>query len=191
MSPEWLTAIGTLGTFLVIAASAGAALFQLRHMRSSNQIVALNEVRETIESAQFQAALRFVSDDFQRLMQDPNARKNMVGGRDSPLALEFEQARLVANFFESTGEFIKRGIIDREIACDLWSGVVLRNWGYLEPFVTNLRIARDNPGLFTSFEFWASISRDWREKHAQGTFPPGVERMPHSEPWPEVVEKLR
>jgi hypothetical protein len=33
LSPEWLTAIGTIGTFVVIAASAAAALFQLRHMR--------------------------------------------------------------------------------------------------------------------------------------------------------------
>ena len=60
MSPEWLTAVGTLGTFVVIAASAIAALLQLRHMRGSNQIIALNEVRETIESPAFQAAERFV-----------------------------------------------------------------------------------------------------------------------------------
>lgn len=53
MSPEWLTAIGTIGTFVVIAALAAAALFQLRHMRGSNQIMALTEVRETVESADF------------------------------------------------------------------------------------------------------------------------------------------
>ena len=43
MSAEWFTAIGTLGTFVVITVSAIAALMQLRHMRGSNQIIALNE----------------------------------------------------------------------------------------------------------------------------------------------------
>jgi hypothetical protein len=58
MSAEWVTAIGTIGTFVVIAASAVAALVQLRHMRGSNQIAALNELRETMESESFQSDLR-------------------------------------------------------------------------------------------------------------------------------------
>jgi hypothetical protein len=48
MSAEWVTAIATSVTALVIASSAAAALFQLRHMRGSNQIVALTELRETL-----------------------------------------------------------------------------------------------------------------------------------------------
>jgi hypothetical protein len=58
MSAEWVTAIGTIGTFVVIAASAVAALVQLRHMRGSNQIAALNELRETMESESFHSDLR-------------------------------------------------------------------------------------------------------------------------------------
>ena len=73
MSPEWLTAIGTLGTFVVIAASAVAALMQLRHMRAGNQIVALNEARETIESPAFQETLLFTRELPQRLT-DPEVR---------------------------------------------------------------------------------------------------------------------
>lgn len=38
MSAEWVTAIATAGTFVVIAASAIAALLQIRHMRSGNAI---------------------------------------------------------------------------------------------------------------------------------------------------------
>src|SRR5437868_1592391 len=116
MSPEWLTAIGTIGTFVVIAASAAAALFQLRHMRGSNQILALTEVRETIESANFQAAELFISSLTKRF-DDPAVREGLL----APFfPLEFQPVRYVANFFETFGAFVKNGIIDQSLACDLW-----------------------------------------------------------------------
>jgi hypothetical protein len=46
MSTELLNSIATLGTFVVIAATALAALVQLRHMRGSNQIAALSDLYE-------------------------------------------------------------------------------------------------------------------------------------------------
>jgi hypothetical protein len=60
MSLELVNTFATLGTFSVIAATAIAAIVQLRHMRGSNQIVALNELRETTETAEFRAAQLFV-----------------------------------------------------------------------------------------------------------------------------------
>ena len=47
MSLELANTLATLGTFVVIAATAIAAILQLRHARTSNQIAALNELRET------------------------------------------------------------------------------------------------------------------------------------------------
>ena len=61
MTAEWVTAIATLGTFLVIAASAIAALLQLRHTRGSNQIIALTECRERLESDEFNDARQFIA----------------------------------------------------------------------------------------------------------------------------------
>ncbi len=182
MSPEWLTAIGTIGTFVVIAGSAIAALLQLRHMRSSNQIVALTEVRETLESSEFQAALRYVSDDFTRLLADRERRELVVG----PTLVEFESVRTVANFFEGTGALVKAGIIDADLACDIWGYVVLRNWNFLEEFITNLRIGRETPALFENFEYFAVLSKRWFDAHPTGTYPAGMERMPSSPPWPEL-----
>ena len=67
MSAEWVTAMATLGTFVVITASAIAALLQLRHTRGSNQILALTECRERLESDEFQNARRFVSQNYPSL----------------------------------------------------------------------------------------------------------------------------
>ena len=72
MSPEWLTAIGTLGTFAVIAASAIAALMQLRHMGRSNQIAAFDEIRQTMESAEFRKALNFVQHGLSERFSETN-----------------------------------------------------------------------------------------------------------------------
>jgi hypothetical protein len=53
MSLELLNTFATFGTFVVITATAVAALVQLRHARSSNQIAALNELRKAQETPEF------------------------------------------------------------------------------------------------------------------------------------------
>ncbi len=182
MSPEWLTAIGTIGTFAVIAASGAAALFQLRHMRGSNQIVALTEVRETIESPAFQAAERFISELAGRY-DDPEVRK----GLSAPFfPLEFQPVRYVANFFETFGAFVKNGIIDAELACDLWGGVVVRNWDALGPVIASRRANMGTTALWENFEYLTTISKKFVDQYPDGTFPKKMERLPLPPPWPQA-----
>ena len=99
MTPEWLTAIATAGTFIVIAASAVAAIFQLRHMRGSNQITALTECRERLESREFQDARQFIrSEEFRSLLKDGAVQHSL---REGTLPMSLYKARYIANFFES------------------------------------------------------------------------------------------
>lgn len=185
MSPEWLTAIGTLGTFVVIAASAAAALFQLRHMRGSNQIVALTEVRETIESPAFQAAEQFITALAGRF-NEPAVREGLLAQTFPP---EFQPVRMVANFFETFGAFVKSGIIDHELACDLWGGVVDRNWDALRPVISSRRAMIGTPALWENFEYLARISKDFIAKYPDGTLPKNARRLPLPEPWPDSVRR--
>lgn len=159
MSAEWVTAIATLGTFIVIATSAIAALLQLRHMRGSNQIVALTECRETLESAAFQDAREFSVMVMPELLKDPDIRRKLA----NPLfPKELRPASNVANFFESMGAFVRFNIIDRNIACDLWCGVVLASWEALLP-VTRIR-RRHDPGVWENFEYLAVLSQQFIER---------------------------
>lgn len=174
MSPEWLTAIATAGTFVVIAASAAAALVQLRHMRGSNQIVALTECRETLESPEFRAAQRFVSFELPRRLLDPDETRRAV---QLPFSGEYEAIATVANFFESMGLFVKTGIIDKNIACDFWSYVVLRNWEALLPITTYVRAKIEQPGLWENFEYMAALSHRFQEQRPT-VYPAGMEHMP-------------
>lgn len=171
MSPEWVTAIATLGTFVVIAASAVAALLQLRHMRGSNQIIALTECRETLESDAFQEARAFVATELQQLLKNPETRDKLS---QPVFPRELRPAGNVANFFESMGAFVRFNIIDRNIACDLWCGVVLASWEALLP-VTRIR-RRFDPGIWENFEYLAVLSKQFTERFPT-SYPAGMPRM--------------
>jgi hypothetical protein len=188
VSAEWVTAIATAGTFVVIAASAVAALIQLRHMRGSNQIAALNEMRETIESQEFQRAERFVALELSKRLSEPDVQRAML---DRYFPEEFQPMRMIANFFENMGVFVKSGIIDKSIACNLWNQVVLRNWNAIAPVAQNRRVATEYPGLWENFEYLAMLSRQWERDYANGTYPRGMERMPSAELWPVTLELRR
>ena len=185
VSPEWLTAIGTLGTFVVIAASAAAALFQLRHMRGSNQIVALTECRETLESPEFGEAQNFVSFELPKRLKDPAEREKVA---HIPFQGEYKAIATVANFFESMGMFVKNGIIDQHLACDFWCYSVVRNWQALAPVISYVRQEINVPALWENFEYMAVLSDDYLKAHPGGSFPAGTRRMPKDESLLDSIE---
>ena len=190
MTAEWLTAIGTIGTFVVIAASATAALVQIRHMRGSNQIVALTECRETLESPEFRKAQRFVMVELPKRLQDPQEVIRLT--RE---AMQFEgdygALRTVANFFENMGIFVKNRIIDRHLACDMWSFVVLRSWNSMAPWITYIREELQTPALWENFEFLAVLSQEYVRANPQGGYPAGTPRMPEDRSLVDALASAR
>lgn len=191
MNPEWLTAIGTIGTFIVIAASAIAALLQLRHMRGSNQIIALTEIRETLESPDFREAQRFVSYELPKRLADPEERLR-IAQPQSQFDGEYQVIDTVANFFESMGMFVKSGIIDKELACDLWSFVIVRNWKALLPVVTYAREDLNEPSLWENFEYLAWLSERHLSNHRHGSsYPQRAARMQADRSLIDAVKERR
>lgn len=173
MSLELINTIEGLLTVLIIAATAIVAMVQLRHLRSANQIAAITRMQETLESAQFTNARRFVSDEVPKLIADRAGRSKLAA---SALPPELSALRQVGNFFESMGVLVKRDVIDRNLACDLWDGVVFHAWKQLEPVVL-IRRAATFPGIWTSFEFLAVLCQESLEKTKGSYYPRGVKRM--------------
>lgn len=174
MPAEWVTAIATVFTALVIGASAVAAAVQIRHVRTGNQISAYNECRETMEGAEFREALAFIRNEIPQRLADPEM---VTAITDSALRSEYAGLRLVANLFESMGLFVKTGMMDERIACELWSGIVLTSWKNLRPLTAELR-RRHGPGVWINFEYMAVLSDDFYRKFPDGGYPAGVRRMP-------------
>jgi hypothetical protein len=175
MPLDVVNVIATVGTFVVIAASAVAALIQLRHMRGSNQITALNEFRETLESGEISEAQRFVSFVLPERMLDHDERVKMT---TLPFGGDYEKIGSIANLFEGLGEFVKIGIIDANIACDIWGFVVVRNWNALAPLTTYIRATLGIPQLWENFEYLAILAQRYLERHPNGTYPSNMPRMP-------------
>jgi len=180
MSPEWLTAIGTLGTFAVIAASAIAALMQLRHMGRSNQIAAFDEIRQTMESAEFRKALNFVQHGLSERFSETNLAATVEEIGRNGLGGEFDSVRLVANIGESMGLFVRTGMVDESIACQLWASIISRSWDCIAPVTAILR-KKVSPAIWINFEYMASISKDYIASGAGLEFPAGAQRLPLDE----------
>ncbi|HLJ83307.1 MAG TPA: hypothetical protein VKT51_03905 [Candidatus Eremiobacteraceae bacterium] len=175
MHLDVVNVIATVGTFVVIAASAVAALIQLRHMRGSNQITALNEFRETLESGEISEAQRFVSFVLPDRMLDQAERVKMT---TLPFTGDYAKIGSIANLFESLGEFVKIGIIDANIACDIWGFVVVRNWNALAPLTTYIRVTIGMPQLWENFEYLTILAKRYLERYPNGTYPANMPRMP-------------
>lgn len=186
MTFEVVNTIASIGTLLVIAATAIAALGQLRHMRGSNQIDALTECREVMESEKFQRATRFIAHELPTLLEDPKTRDALA---NLPAPESLRAIPSVGNFFESMGGFVKHGIIDADIACDLWAGIVVGSWSRLKPALAIMR-RKAGPGLWENFEYLASISEEWIERYPAGRYPSRRKRLLVDDTWRSDDEKL-
>jgi hypothetical protein len=183
MSLELINTLATFGTFIVIAATAVAAIVQLRHARTSNQITALNEIRETMESADFQEARHLISAQVAIKLRDPAFRRELAdpSARTDETRPFIGKVINMANFYENIGTFVKAGLIDRDLALDLWSGVVIGTWERLAPLVAIVR--RRSANLFENFEYLTVLSQDYIAAHPKGAYPAGVRRIEVQDEW--------
>lgn len=186
MTLEVVNAIASVGTLLVIAATAIVALGQLRHSRGSNQIQALTECREVLESEEFSRAFQFIARELPALLSDPKTREALMA---SPIPEAFRSVNVVGNFYESMGAFVKHDIIDAGIAQDLWSGIIADSWHLMSPAIAIMRRKR-GPALWENFEYIAGLSEEWTHKHPDGLYPGGRKRLIVEDVWRQEDERL-
>jgi hypothetical protein len=178
MSLELINTLATFGTFLVIAATAVAAIVQLRHARSSNHIAALNELRETMEAPDFEAAQRFVQTQLSAKLQDPAFRYQYgdLSARTAENQPLIAKANIVGNYFESMGVLVKTGLVDKKLVFEMFSYQATATWERLAPVVAITR-RKLGDALWENFEYLAVLSQQWMAAHPKGTYPAGVPRI--------------
>jgi Domain of unknown function (DUF4760) len=188
MSLELVNTLATFGTFVVIAGTAIAALVQLRHARSSNQIEALAELREGTENPEMRTAERFVLHNLSEKLKDPAFRYQLAHheAMTAETQLQWSDIRRVGNFFENMGALVKNGLADRNLVLDIFFGRLLNNWEHLTPVVAIRRQATGNNAVWENFEYLAVLSQDWESTHPHGTYPAGLRRIDLKYPWLEA-----
>jgi hypothetical protein len=190
MSLELINTAAASITVTIVAATALAALIQLRHLRSANQIHALLSVGEKLDSREFSDALTLVNSKLEATLADPEFRRYEIAIRQRvpPPTFETRYAEmhhaliLVGNTFELMGLLVKNGIVDQRIFVDQYCGVTLGAWKRLADFTALGREAGD-PNGWEYFEYLAVLSEDWLHSHPI-SYPKGVRRYPLYNPWP-------
>ena len=178
-TPEYITEFASVGTLLVITATALAAFVQLRHLRTSNVLMVLNNFREAYEQPEMSAAREALPGVLTRL-QDPESRREFAQA-DNP-----DWARTVfplLRLFETLGTYTNRKVVPWDLVCDMWSPVVVRTWTTCAPLIAVMR-RKSGPALFENFEMIAVLSQRWLDEQHE-VYPSSLPRMNVVDPWAE------
>ncbi len=184
MSLELVNSLATFGTFLVIAGTAIAALVQLRHARGSNQIAALDELREAFQSREFADAQNFVDTELSELVKNPKFRYQWShrAARTDEFRAQIERIRLIGNYFEDVGALILAGLLDRDLAIPIYGTDVIRAWDQLESLTAVSRRVRGK-AIWENFEYAAMLCKTWLKTHPEGGYPRNAPRLPVNDVW--------
>jgi hypothetical protein len=181
MSLELISAISAAATFVVIAATAIAAMVQLRHMRAANQVASLSTFLDDFEGPKYRDAFDFVRTDLAKQLEDPEFRREI---REGNLDRRKHPEITVCNLFEQWGLFVRVGAIDPRFMEAL--KVAAGFWERLEPIVA---ISAERTGgvnvVFENFEYLAIQARKWFAEHPNGTFPADTPRLTIVDRWKE------
>ncbi|MBV8148114.1 MAG: DUF4760 domain-containing protein [Candidatus Eremiobacteraeota bacterium] len=188
MSLDLVNTLATFGTFLVIAGTAIAAIVQLRHARSSNQIEALAELFEAMQSPEMQTASRFVLSGLAEKLEDPAFRYQLahIDAMNTETQSSWSEIRRLGNFYENMGTLVKNGLADKNLVLDMFSGQILNYWEKLAPLAAIRRQASGRNGVWENFEYLTVLSQDWFAVHPDGAYPAGVRRLDLKNPWLEA-----
>lgn len=183
MTPEWVAAVASVATFMVIGATAIVALVQLRHIRNSNQIAVFTEIRHKMETPDFQGAIEFIRYELPQKMNDSAFRKRLLDKNSS----EGKLVVGVGNFLDSAiAPLVKHGMVDHDLACDLFYYPVVMCWDTLAPFIASSR-TRLGYRLWEDFEYLTLLCKDFRARFPHGTYPREAAALPLPESWPEIA----
>lgn len=169
---EALSAAAAVGTFLVIAASAIAAIVQLRHLRISNQLDGVLTFLQILQSPDMRELLNFVRHDLGERLRDGDFREGLL---QTPVDRAEHPELYVCQFFDHIGSHVRSGLIEETILLQVtWYDVNLY-WRLLQPVI---ELARQNhPFVFENFEYLAARAKLWIDAHPLGDYPAGLPRM--------------
>jgi hypothetical protein len=91
---------------------------------------------------------------------------------------------LVGSLYEEMGVFVKAGLVDGDLVCDMHLFYILMTWDALSGALTILR--RESIAWGENFEYLVTIARAWAQNHKSGSYPPGAPRIELVDEWLEA-----
>ena len=181
MSWEELSALSTFGTLLVIAASAVAAVLQLRHMRSGNQISATLGLFDKWAGPEARKLQAYVfSGEVERKLEDPAYRAGLMVQPIDRVA--YPEINYI-DFWESLGSMFKLGYFEERAFMESGGWTATAAWLRMMPVIAIIRRKR-GPTVYDNFEYMVSRALIWEAKNPD-TYPKDAPRLPVIDPYPE------
>jgi hypothetical protein len=174
MSAESISIALSAATLAVIAATAVAAIVQLRHLRASNQLSALLEILDQWNQPSLRLAYSHFISEMPAKVADPKYLKSLEssGSFDRTAYPEF----LVFDLWEQLGTYAKYRLIDETMLLDIVASQVLSAWHRASPAIDAMR-RRGGLAVFENFEYLAVRAEAFNKRFPGGTYPPGMLRM--------------
>ena len=187
MTLELWNTFATFGTFVVIAATAIAALVQLRHARSSYQIAALAELQAESATPRFEVAVSATRTELRAKLEDPEFRYQLShrSVRTAENRAYISKVTTVGDLYEVFGLLVKNGLLDRELALDFWAARAAASWANLAPATALLRREQGDT-VWENFEYVAVLAQDWLTAHPTGAYPVKTRRIGLKDEWLEA-----
>lgn len=181
MSLEAWSTVASVGTFVVIAATALAAVLQLRHMRAANKIAQIQAFFTEYEGPELRDAFRFVRTELAERLKDPAFRTELRNPEGVDRVAHPEIS--ICNFFDQWGLYYRDGVIDRTSFMRVNAGVIDGFWTKLEPVVAITAAVDGGNSAFEQFEYLTVQARRWLAQYPAGDYPRGEARIPLDDPW--------
>jgi len=163
MSLELLNAMASVGTFLVIGATAIAAVVQLRHMRASNQLEGLLSVLARVEDSNFNRWVTAAQRQLPELLADPQYRQSIIDG-----TFDRDVAWLnLANSYDWVGSLVKNRLIPIDAFLDVYAFRIIQAWKVIEP-VTSLIRPHAGDSIWENFEYLYIKAQDFERAQGNG-----------------------
>jgi hypothetical protein len=183
MTWEEISALSTFGTLLVIAASAIAAVIQLRHMRSGNQIATALGMFDKWAGPEARRLQSYVfSDELDKRLEEPAYRAGLMR---IPVDRVAHPEVAYIDFWESVCSLVKLGHTDEAAFMESGGFTAIAAWKKLTPVIAIIRRKRGQT-VYDNFEYVVSRALIWEAKHPD-TFPKDAPRLPVIDPYPEDV----
>jgi len=173
LSPELITALASAGTFIVIAASAAAALVQLRHLRANNQLAALLSIHSRWTDPTLQRAATYVRYELPKRYEAADYADSLLTKVRDP---EKHPETLILDWWDQIGTLVRYKLISEGPLLEAVKFDVLREWEAVAPALGILRTK--TPNAYENFEYLAARTMEWMREHPRGTYPPGINRLP-------------
>jgi hypothetical protein len=174
------SAVGQIGTFIVVGGSVIAALIQLRHMRGGNQLQALLSLEHDFRGPELQAALTYVQEHLPQRLEDPAYRRDLdrLGFIDPQVHPEM----VACNWLNEMGTLVKRDLVSEGTFMDLFGRLIVHCWKHLSPAIAIMRRKRGQ-AQYHDFEYLAVRAEAWLQRNPQGTAPRPFARAEVADPW--------